>query len=418
MENAQLKSLTLWQKTADRVVRCLSLGWLAAVGFACSVTVGAEEIPPAPPSPATPVAPAIPTVDPNAPAGLAQVQRGTGEGFTVSNLMIHADRVYGFRDGNQVEFSRDELTGVAVNAPSEAELTSGGKVAAATTVLRQSTYYFTLADKGNVTVADRGLAGLYPPDRFAVYPDVFHKFLAPWGTLYDQRPFYLQIDLGYVMTQSTQRSDVATGHLVTGSDIGLWRIRLEGNAHYGRTEGVTAVNDQSGDLKVDRYLASWLYTYGKTGLFHDDVARVQYRWTQGLGIGLGTFRLENWTGSWLAGQMDFHKLDFEIGADHLNEKNHDGEKSAWFVRLAAIDQIHFKSGVDFDNRVEYLPGVSNSVEADRGQYFVHYHSELRMNLLSKVAFRAYYNMDFNSQPPLGSPKASHQLGVSLGFSIG
>ncbi|HTL51476.1 MAG TPA: DUF481 domain-containing protein [Planctomycetota bacterium] len=398
-------------------------GWIAAVLLAATTGLLAEETAPVPPvAPTSPAQPAQPAVQPGIPptvaAGTALLHLDAGNSVVVKQLMIHDNLVYGLQDGHIIQFSRDNLRAFESNAPSEAELTQGGKIAAATSLLQQSTFYFTLVDHGNVAVADRGLAGLYPPDRFMVYPDIFHKFIAPWGTLYDQRPFYLQIDLGYVMTQSVVRTDVGNAHLVVGSDIGLWRNRLEGSAHYGRTEGITTINDQSGDLKVDRYLASWLYGYAKTGLFHDDIARIQYRWTQGAGIGIGTFHLENWTGAWLASQMEYHKIDFEIGADHLNEKNHDGEKSAWFVRLAAIDQIHFKSGIDFDNKVEYLPGVSNSVDKDRGQYFVHYHSELRMHLLSDVAFRAYYNMDFNSKPPTGTPKATHQVGVSLSYSIG
>lgn len=400
----------------------------ASLFLAVLLPLTAEDTPPTPPPAAEtqppaatpdPAAAGFPTLPADVTLGASRLRLKSGGTPTVESLMLHNERWYGKQNGVDQEYPRDDVVGVESNAPAEANLKQGAAaLAAETAVLRNDRIYFSLGGDARAEAPAAMLTGLYPAGRDNLYPALFGKFIAPWGKAYAQRPFFLQVDLGYVYTKGVVENQVANAHLLVGSDIQLWRFRLEAVANYGETEGIITVNNQSGELKVDRYVMSWMYGYAKTGLLHDDIALIRYRSTQGVGVGLGTFDLSGWLGAWVQSQYKAHNFDFEIGIEHLNEKDKNAYKEGWFARLAMIDTMRFVNGMEFDNKVEYLPALSNNLQADKGQYFIYYRSAFRMNLASSLALRLAYNLDYNSKPPLGSPSATHQLSVTLGYTIG
>lgn len=369
---------------------------------------------PAPtPAPAPKPTPPPPLIPEDLPNGQSILHFYLFDDVTLTQLMLHNGRIYGRLKGAPVDYDFEDVTGFESNARAEVQMKSGQlPLTVRKSLLRQNLFYFLFDDESQMLSPAPKVAGLYPPDRFRLYPEVFHKFFAPWGTPYDQRPFYIQLDGGYVQIQNVVRTEFANGHLLTGSDIGLWRIRLEGYANYGRTEKITTTNNVSGEFKVDRYIDAWLYAYAKTGLFHDDVNFVHYRWTNGVGLGLGTFQQDNLLGK----MINNNKIDLEAGLDRIEESNRDGTQIGWFARFALSDRLHLNDFIDFDNRVEYLPGLILKNRNDDGQYFIHYRSELRFRLWTLLHLRVAYNFDYNSRPPANTPPDTHQVSINLGFT--
>ncbi|MGH7145741.1 MAG: DUF481 domain-containing protein [Planctomycetota bacterium] len=372
------------------------------------------------PAPAPPSAPPPPPIVPaDLPPGQAHVRFFMMPDLRVTRLMVFQHHLYGYDGPRRIDFNLDEVSGFESNERCEVQMKGGAlPIVATQQILRDTRYYFCLDDDSQMLAPESRVLGLYPPDRFKIYPDVFHKYVSTWGTVYDQRPFYIQLDLGYVQVQGAQRTQLATEHLLTGSDYELWRISLESNAAYGSTDSITTTSNAGADLKASRYLANLLYGYAKSGIFHDDINEVRYRWTDGVGIGIGTFEEHGIFGQLLGTPISSHKLDLEFGFDRIDERDSTSSTTGYFGRAALMDRLHVSDTVDFDNTFQYQPGLDETNRTDRGQYFLHYQGELRMKLVKAIALRVAYNFDYNSRPPDGVPPGTNQLSVNLSFAFG
>lgn len=376
--------------------------------------------PPPKPKPKPEPKPGPPVLIPDdLPNGKAIVHFWLFDDITITQLMLYQGNLYGFDGDDLIEYPLDDVRGFEANGKCEILTTTGQlPVPARKALWRDSLFYFQLEDESHMLTPERRIAAIFPPDRFRVYPWIFNKYIAPWGKIYDQRPFFFQFDFGYMQFQSIQRTEWANARLLTGSEIGLWRIKLEGAANYGTVDRITTANNQNGELKFDRYLNGWTYAYLKSGVFHDDINLIDYRLTNGFGFGLGTFQQNEIPLGVFAWGLKSHKLDFEIGTDRIDEKNRDGYQVGWFGRLAVIDKLQISDTVDFDNRFEYQPGLVSRNRENRGQYFLQYRGELRLRLFQGVAIRVAYQFDYNSRPPNLAPLDTHQIWINLSLRYG
>lgn len=215
-------------------------------------------------------------------------------------------------------------------------------------------------------------------------------------------PFVPALNLGVSMTEGNSETLAANLGVLTGTGEAddANRTRLGAEWNYGETGDENTVQNAQGKAVYERALSDVTYGYGSVGIFHDDIADIQYRVPVSVGLG------------YVAWQDEAAKLILEAGPAYVFEKVAD-ESNDYLALRAAEGYVRDLSKTSrLWQTLEYLPEVE-----DFGNYLLNFEIGAEADMNSKAALRVVFKDRYDSDPAEGTDENDLQLLAGLSYKL-
>lgn len=231
---------------------------------------------------------------------------------------------------------------------------------------------------GAATAADDLLASTATEDAEAAEPRWLTS-IAFGGSLTSGNSDTLGLNLAVGSEKKTEKNEFVLG--AVGS--------------YGETEGTTSTESGSLFFNYKRMFGS-SYLFSNSGLYHDKIALISYRFTTSLGV--GRYVIDN----------DRTKLGLEGGLAYIHEDYEDDPTGAT-PTLDAQDTFALRFAETFEHKLSETAKVWQSLEylpeaSDFGNFLLNATAGVEAALSSKMSLRFSVENRYNAEPPYESKK--------------
>lgn len=202
-------------------------------------------------------------------------------------------------------------------------------------------------------------------------------------------PWDVSLAVGATVTRGNRNTITSNGSLEgrRERDVHLFRCGIE--AAYGRAE----IEDEEGQTQSDTTVKNGKafvhykrthdgsYTYAESSVFHDDIAKIDYRALAGVGLGYHLY------------ESDAVSLGVEGGAGYLAEEVDDMQDDYPVLRIAQRLDWALSELSRLWQQAEYIPKAN-----DLGQYLLNSEAGLEAPLNRRTNLRVVLQDRYDSEP--------------------
>ncbi len=176
---------------------------------------------------------------------------------------------------------------------------------------------------------------------------------------------------------------------------------LDYQGAYGKTDGLISDNRMFGSVKVDWNFAKHLYAYTLGAAGYDEVARIDFRYEVGPGLGAHVLKTANVV------------LNVEGGGNYQVQFRKEEERvDSYYLRLAEDFTWKITSRLTWDEKFEFFPRVEHWE-----QYRFRAETNLRFALVNNLSVILTLMDQYDTQPARGVPQNILQLTSSIGVKF-
>ncbi len=215
-------------------------------------------------------------------------------------------------------------------------------------------------------------------------------FISKEGKAVAEQGFKGSLALGYASTSGT----VDGSNLSVSGDAmtirGPYRLTLNAKALITESEDLTTADTREASAKLERYLSSRSYAYGRAAGFSDEVADVRLRVNVGAGLG------------YMLLALDEQSLAFEGGAEYEKQRT-DPEGTGAIIEEGGVWRAAFKYEWKISDKSTFTQqaeafGALEGASEFRSRAITGLTSKIADNLSMKLAF----TWDYDDVPPEGN----------------
>ncbi len=205
--------------------------------------------------------------------------------------------------------------------------------------------------------------------------------------------------------------------LLNGSAISVFKqdkneARIGVEANYGETQqtqgsGTNATKTTENNLnnarafgEYRRLLTERNYLYGNTELLTDEIAKIDYRWM--IGPGVGRYFL----------MSPDRKLSAELGPSYIKEKLDGVTDDTVALRMAERFELKLSATASVWESVEYLPSID-----DFARCLINAEAGIEAAISTRINLRVVLQDKFNSDPAPGKKKSDLVLIAGLSCKL-
>lgn len=211
--------------------------------------------------------------------------------------------------------------------------------------------------------------------------------------------FGAQFNLGYLATHSASTNTSLNFELKLGYNTPSWQNRVDLQAISSSTDGQTTAEQYFGAAQSNHLLTTRSYVFGYLGYIHDRFSGYRYQASEVVGYGVRV----------LSTKSQLFKLEVGLGATQAQQTTGNGERSP-VGRLRETYSWQFS-----DNG-----SLAQSMTLEKSNYNLYskLQTSVQAQLVGNLAFVVSYSLQHNSQVPIGSPRTTSSLSVSVQYTFG